>query len=606
MTRRRLIATALGCALLFLGLDFPIHAAGPTQMYTGCLYFKGKSKGKLVKVKIGDAPLSPCSTSNQNQISWNQQGQPGNLALANDSCDPGQFVVGFDSNGNPTCSTLPSPPTFESGTIFVSQGDANAVDNSSCGTLAVPCLSIAQGLVRANAVSAPAVAVAEGVYTEAVPVPNGRDLLGGYRADFKRRDFNDYDTEIAGSTSTGSNSRAVTASNITSQTLFEGFEIDGPKAAGAGGNSYAIYAANSNAQLEIRNNVIRAGIGETGSTGGIGPDGLNGGVGSNGANASNFTTSNSLTASGGAGGTTVWGSNGGIGGTSSLPDGTDHRQGNGANGNGTSPGSGGAGGFDVVQQPLSGSCAEVYAYGTPETGAVGGNGATGSNGTAGTGATVDPSPTTDWISGSGGQGNNGANGSGGGGGGSAGAEEVQPNCPNTGSSASHRYGASGGGGGGGGQGGTGGFGGGGGGGSFGVYLTSSSGGVSHPNVHDNVIRLGIGGDGGSGGFGGKGGLGASGGNGGTDLAFSFKNLFGGKGGSGGNGGVGAGGGGGKGGPSIGIFEWNYTGNNATSYSSNSFSHSGARAGSGGRGGLSLGNNGTAGSVGAINDINDPN
>jgi uncharacterized protein YjbI with pentapeptide repeats len=142
---RRLIAAAGAVVLVLgtLGVTFA-RADSPGQTYTGCLKL-----GLVFNVAIGSNPAFPCPPGAV-KISWNQTGSPGangtngingadgesayeiwldlgnsgteqdfidslrgadgldgNLALAGQTCPPGQFVAGFDESGL-VCGTPPN------------------------------------------------------------------------------------------------------------------------------------------------------------------------------------------------------------------------------------------------------------------------------------------------------------------------------------------------------------------------------------------------------------------------------------------------------------------------------------------------------------------
>src|SRR6266576_3991502 len=171
--------------------------------------------------------------------------------------------------------------------IYVSESDPNAADDATCGLGPTwtgtagrhPCRTINQGLARLNATGRPQVVVADGRYTEAVTLLNGRNLLGGYSPETWERHLSTTNTIIQGISSIGNHDRTVIAAGITLSTVFEGFVVRGSLNAKSSGNSYAIYVSNSNANLVIRNNVIEAGRGGSGA---LGSTGTNGTAGANG------------------------------------------------------------------------------------------------------------------------------------------------------------------------------------------------------------------------------------------------------------------------------------------------------------------------------------
>ena len=155
--------------------------------------------------------------------------------------------------------------------IYVSGTSAAAIDDATCGLGPTgtgagnhPCKTITFGLSRAATTSRANVLVANATYNEAVVLANGKNLLGGYTATFSR-DLANTSTVIQGVSSMGAHDTTVTATNISSPTVFEGFVVRGSDNAKVGGNSYAIYVANGNAGLAIRSNQIFAGRGGPGS-----------------------------------------------------------------------------------------------------------------------------------------------------------------------------------------------------------------------------------------------------------------------------------------------------------------------------------------------------
>ena len=198
------------------------------------------------------------------------------------SCNAGTF----DLNG----STLDGCEfVLDTTAIYVSTSDPMALDDSGCGLGPIdtgsghyPCRTIAQGLARAQSTGRANVRIADGTYDEAVTLVNGKNLYGAYRPDTWERHLATTATVIEGVSSTGNHDRTVIASNITSATTFEGFVVRGSFNTKPGGNSYAIYVSNSNANLHLVDNVInagRGGQGAPGGTGGNGTAGVNGGGG---------------------------------------------------------------------------------------------------------------------------------------------------------------------------------------------------------------------------------------------------------------------------------------------------------------------------------------
>ena len=500
--------------------------------------------------------------------------------------------------------------------IYVSESDPAAIDDANCGLGPVfsgtgnhPCRTITQGLARATVTGRGELRVADGRYTEAVNLVNGKNLLGGYQADTWQRHLSTTNTIIDGVSSSGNHDRTVVASSITSPTVFEGFVVRGSSNAKTGGNSYAIYVSSSNANLVIRNNSIYGGVGGPGAQGSAGASGAQGANGTGrdsdaaaydskiAAGSGQCDASNNRSYSNGAvglaGADNIGGGNGG--GNVCPPSSTFTRQSaqNGVIGFAGDPSGGGSagalgnGGLDFKYDPngISGQICYVASSGTH----AGGNGGPGGNGQHGPpvlGA-VDAAGSVvggHWVGASGVAGITGGNGGGGGGGGAGGGAYSMSTA------SKDRLGGVGGGGGAGGAGGGGGGAGSAGGSAFGIFIVGSA-----PVVTNNTIIRGTGGNGGSGGGGAAGALGGQGGAGG--LAAVFCTEAGGRGGDGGKGGTGSGGGGGSGGASFGIYT---SGAGTPSYcTSDNNPISGGAPGVGGQGGASQVNAGGSGVAGTL-------
>lgn len=71
-SRLRNTLSLLVVAFLMFGIGgwpaLATHEGTEPDTYTGCLFIKGRSKGKIVKVNEGDAPTAQCSATNQQQI----------------------------------------------------------------------------------------------------------------------------------------------------------------------------------------------------------------------------------------------------------------------------------------------------------------------------------------------------------------------------------------------------------------------------------------------------------------------------------------------------------------------------------------------------------
>ena len=570
-----------------------------------------------------------------------------------------------DASGAPTCKLNCNPGDFDlngavadgcefvldADAIYVSTSDPGSADDATCGLGPVgtgagnhPCKTIGQGISRANTLNRSKVLVANGLYSEAVTVSNGRSLLGGYDWETWARDVAATGTLVAGVSSTGNHDRTVIAQNITSATTIEGFVIYGAVDNKTGGNSYAIYVSASNASLVIKNNIIFGGQGGPGANGSIGGDGL-GGVAGSGRNPNLAvadaaydskdatgsgecnTSSNRQYANGGArtcGGEVV---NGGAGGGNRCPvmsycdtggiygcqNGTQYFHWNaytgvtgasGATGGGAGDGAAGAGataGEDGIQ--VYGSYFNGYVCYIPPGSTYGLDGSDGGDGqhgggVAGCSAAGGGVVAGHWVGGAAPVGKAGGNGGGGGGGGAGGGGKCQTTAGHTTCTDGGGKDTLGGHGGGGGAGGCGGAGGGAataGGAAFDLFVT----GGTAPTVTGNTLFRGAGGTGGTGGAGGTGGTGGLGAPGGTTgVPVIFCSDTAGRGGNGGDGGDGSGGGGGCGGASFGIYTSGIgTPNYCQAAANNTISTGGA--GTGGAGGYSIINPGGAGAAGVL-------
>jgi len=386
--------------------------------------------------------------------------------------------------------------------------------DTAAGTKDAPVQTIAAGLAKAAAAApAEAVFVQAGSYAEALVVPSGVTIYGGFDASWNRA--GSAATEITGA------SPAVTFQAITATSGLDHVTVKSTDASQPGESSIAVLVTGSSMMVELRTVTLLPGNGAPGKDGGNGVAAAGGAAGSDGhpgvEHSTAFLCNNNPLPAAGAGGTSTCGRAGGAGGAPGVGSGT------GATG---APGAGGTPGG------VGGATTKPGTAGTP-----GVNGTPGMLGSGGmetgvfAGAVYMPSD--------GGNGTAGGNANGGGGGGGGGGGTN--NCDSSGSS--------GGGGGGGGCGASPATGGTGGGGSFGLVAVDS-----HVNVTASMITAGAGGAGGRGGQGGAGGIGGAGGAGGpyggsNDQDDGGNGAGGGKGGDGGNGGHGGGGGGG---PSAGV------------------------------------------------------
>jgi len=539
------------------------------------------------------------------------------------ACTPG--VDFFNLNGVPDdgCEF-----DLDTDAIYVSTSDIHAVDSETCGlgpwgTGAgnFPCKTIGYAIGRAQAAGRSQVKVADGLYQEQVDVAGGVSLLGGYRADNWERHLSSTGTTIRGPEGAGDR-KALVADGISEDTLVEGFVINGANAISDGANSYAVYIRDSYNGLELRNNLIFAGLGAPGELGDAGQSGSNGVDGNDGNETVNKAcgTTGSQQSAGGSGGSkscqdpatfqggtaTYTNVSGGTGGYAVCPD-RNQQEGSGSSG-AHGGGSGGPGGWGHSSS-TSGSCSPTG--GQPETGTPGGDAVVSlaNDGNGGGACTNDLGTVSDgeWRGGGGSDGGHGGHGAGGGGGGAGGGQRLN--------NGTRDIGGTGGGGGSGGCGAEKGYGGAGGGGSFGIFLYWSTGNkptslTGVPSIHDNVISRNQGGPGGGGGNGGAGGDAGTGGLGGPldDYDGPIYCIFpGAKGGFGSRGGHGGGGGGGCGGASFDVLAWGINGQ-SHDFGSNTFPNGTApTGGEPGEGGNSsntnkAGDDGLEGDFGTIRTV----
>ena len=411
----------------------------------------------------------------------------------------GKMVVELSVGGGSNVDTVQVWVLEDAGhALWVSTSGSD----SNAGTREAPMATIQTAIDAADGAGNGAdVYVAGGEYTETLTLRSRVSLYGGWDATDWSRDVEAHRPVVQGDATAV---RGTEANDL----VLEGLEIVAADGEGAGASSIALFLQDSDA-VAIRNNVIAAGAGVSGSNG---SDGVaytgRADTGNTGAD-SGFCSN-----PGGVGGAGGPGHNGGHGGSGGFGGGAD-----GGGGGGSSGGGGGSGG----------SISNAGGGGGPGSDNQT-RGPSGSGGEAFGGFTSSGYVTEDGSGGAGG--GVGAGGGGGGGGGG------------------NSFSSCGGGGGGGGEGGAGGRAGSrgtGGGGSFGVVLY----GPTTASLADNAITTGNGGAGGTGGTGGAGepgGFGNAGGEGGTLLG------PGGPGGNGGHGAPGGHGGGGGGGPSIGVVE----------------------------------------------------
>ena len=209
------------------------------------------------------------------------------------NCDAGHY----DLNAVPDdgCEFL-----LDSDAVYVSTSDTAANNQQGCGNGPVgtvagayPCKTITFGLSEAVRLGKSKVLVADGLYTEAITLVGGKQLLGGHRADTWERNVSATNTTIRGPASVSGHAKTIVADGIDTATVFEGFIVYGGSAFSSSGNTYAFWIRNSTSALSIRNNLVFGGDGGDGNDGSAGSLGVDGGNGQPGERSILTTTHNS-------------------------------------------------------------------------------------------------------------------------------------------------------------------------------------------------------------------------------------------------------------------------------------------------------------------------
>ena len=510
------------------------------------------------------------------------------------------------------------------------------------GTPEQPVRSLTMGVQRCKEQAKEHVYAAQGLYPETINLGEGIRIFGGFSPDFSVRDHELHISTVeAGAAPLPTQVQAAvtgflvgTGAKITS---FEGFTVTGPYVQEPEVSSYAIYLKDCGGNLLVTDNIVLAGDGGDGVEGDDGQDGQDGAPGANGAGAYDvgMETCMGVTNPGGAGASLscgaseVSGGNGGnavcadfdeFAGPSNCPV-VENQQpllteyGGSGNPKGFG-GDGGEPGRDATQtymfdgkvcgpDGLNCNYCHISLWGTEGQdgwpGSPGAHGAAGIGGGSAFGALQD----AEWTGATGAPGGPGTSGSGGGGGGAGGGIETYSCMMVIGGS---DVGGGGGGAGSGGCPGSGGTAGTAGGGSFGIFLVWTVDPDSFPEIADNDLETGFGGDGGGGGKGGVGGTGGWGGSGGSSGAGNDQTWCAGEGGKGGHGGNGGSGGGARGAPRGGWGRGNIDEFHADAQfmqqvkNSNSVTLTGGY-GVGGNGGFSKGNSGSSGITGQHVEFN---
>jgi hypothetical protein len=536
------------------------------------------------------------------------------------------FVDGFESGT--TCAWAASVPSDSCDAIAVARWG----DDANNGTFGAPKQTIQAGIDAAFAEGKSRTLVANGGYFEQIELAANVQVLGGFSPDFSVIDNELYQVFLFSPTPAPSVPGAVNCLDVSGgtdgSTSLEGFTVFSADTVATGSSTYGFYLKDCDRSVRIAGNSVHAGLAGRGADGGGGSDGVGGGVaGLWGVDALDLFEEMGVAehdclpqhhspggpgASGQCGAEATSGGDGGervcpayddVGSMTVGPTATE-------NGIAGSHGAvGGAAGWDVYHQAFS--CDGYQHYGE-FMGQDGAGGVDGIAGAAGDGCLSAGGTVVNglWQPSTGSPGDAGTHGEGGGGGGSGAGAWVHGSCFAKGFLYDN-LGGTGGGGGSGGCSGTGGLGGSSGGGSFAVFVNFSTPPASVPEIVDNTLHTGWGGDGGFGGSGGlgeSGGLGGNGGaGGGSYLDFpvdpTYPSFPGGGGGDGGDGGDGGGGGGGCGGPAFGIYAWGAGGLDLGSWTSgNSFVLEGG-GGTGGQGGYSPTNPGGGGDNGEHTAVN---
>lgn len=492
-------------------------------------------------------------------------------------------------------------------------------DDTAPGSPSRPLATVAAAIEVAVAQGRPDVFLASGTYVEALTLPSGIRLHGGYRRDFLALDPTGFMTILRAPLDTPLPGGAALSSTDCAQgdTVVEWLSVRGRDAVEPSSASVALWlgclAGGRSVRLDtldIRPGIPGAGLNGAAGTAGSSPDTAPAaGAPPRGAVERNrlCTSTAENTVAGGVGGRHQCGGQttaGGDGASASCPFFAAFQP-RGSTGRGASPGRGGDGGQDSRGPVIGSSCPRPVCCGLadfevpsqftgPRPGEAGADGNPGGRG-QGCADALGRFVAGVWVPARSTDGTAGTAASGGGGGGAGGGAEMDfiPNACEF----PDGLGGGGGGGGAGGCGGGAGTAGASGGPAIAIYVDDSS--APGLVVQNSQVTSPDGGRGGDGGAGGGGGAGSPGAVGGfiplaervtPTLAGPFPGA---RGGSGGRGGDGGGGGGGCGGPSIGI--WGGSGGDATRWRSlNTFSQgSGGRAGRGG-GGAAMGGDGAQG------------
>ena len=252
--------------------------------------------------------------------------------------------------------------------IFVSVASGN--DTTGCGTRAIPCKSVSQGITEATTQSGKTtVFVASGAYIESITLPAALTVEGGWAASGLTWTPICDNTTSSAVTIRGTTSATVTAQYIGASTLRD-VTIESTTSPTANESVYGIFATGASTDLTLDHVVVVLGSGGAGADGTAGSAGTGGGDG--GCLASNGT--NGSSGSNGAGADSgSFGSAGYIG--TSGDDGGVGQTGH----NGSAGGSGSC----ATCQTFAGSCPNSCTFGSKQVCA--GQGLSGCGGAGGSG-----------------------------------------------------------------------------------------------------------------------------------------------------------------------------------------------------------------------------
>ena len=147
--------------------------------------------------------------------------------------------------------------------VYVATPANGGIDANDCGAWSRPCSTINLGIdIAFNDMGKTKVLVSDGLYRETVVLRAGIDVLGGHNRVNWNRNPEINSTIIRANDPSFVHAAAVYAINITQSTTLDGFAIEGETP--SVGNSYGVFVRDSDDNLHITNNRIRAGDGARG------------------------------------------------------------------------------------------------------------------------------------------------------------------------------------------------------------------------------------------------------------------------------------------------------------------------------------------------------